>query len=153
VKARTYRKHVANKLKESVESIPALTADMAYSNNSAAGKAVDAIITDLPGLVAVAVVDITSGMALASHSNSPSINPETAAAYNTEVVRQKQKAMTALKLQDETIEDILITLTNQLHLLKLNSEGNKFIYLVVNSREVNLAIAREVLRAHVEEIN
>jgi hypothetical protein len=153
VKARTYRKHVANKLKESAESIPALTADMAYSNNSAAGKAVDAIITDLPGLVAVAVVDITSGMALASHSNSPSINPETAAAYNTEVVRQKQKAMTALKLQDETIEDILITLTNQLHLLKLNSEGNKFIYLVVNSREVNLAIAREVLRAHVEEIN
>jgi predicted regulator of Ras-like GTPase activity (Roadblock/LC7/MglB family) len=126
---------------------------MAYSTNSPAGRVVDAIVSDLPGLMAVAVVDITSGMALASHSNSPSINPETAAAYNTEVVRQKQKAMTALKLQNETIEDILITLTNQLHLLKLNSEGNKFIYLVVNSREVNLAIAREVLRAHVEEIN
>jgi predicted regulator of Ras-like GTPase activity (Roadblock/LC7/MglB family) len=126
---------------------------MAYSKNSPAGKAVDAIITDLPGLIAVAVVDITSGMALASHSNSPTLNPETAAAYNTEVVKQKQKAMQALKLQGERIEDILITLTNQLHLLKLNSEGTKFIYLVVNQRETNLAIAREVLRAHVEEIN
>jgi len=126
---------------------------MAYSNNTAAGKAVEAIISDLPSLVAVAVVDITSGMALASHSNSPNLNPETAAAYNTEVVKQKQKAMSALKLTGEKIEDILITLTNQSHLLKLNSAGNKFIYLVVNSRETNLAIAREVLRSHVDEIN
>ena len=126
---------------------------MAYSKNSPAGKAVEAIINDLPGLVAVAVVDITSGMALASHSNSPNINPETAAAYNTEVVKQKQKAIAALKLSGERIEDILITLTNQLHLLKLNTAGTKFIYLVVNSRETNLAIAREVLRTHVDEIN
>ncbi|MDO7850602.1 hypothetical protein [Hymenobacter convexus] len=126
---------------------------MAYSKNSPAGKAVDGIINDLPSLVAVAVVDITSGMALASHSNSPSLNPETAAAYNTEVVKQKQKAMSALKLAGEKIEDILITLTNQFHLLKLNNAGNKFIYLVVNSRETNLAIAREVLRTHADEIN
>jgi hypothetical protein len=144
---------VANKLKESYLSLSTPITDMAYSKNTAAGKAVEAIINDLPELMAVAVVDVTSGMALASHSNSPSINPETAAAYNTEVVRQKQKAMTALKLQGERIEDILITLSNQLHLLKLNAEGNKFIYLVVNSRETNLAIAREVLRSHVDEIN
>ncbi len=126
---------------------------MAYSKNSPAGQTVEAIISDLPSLMAVAVVDVSSGMALASHSNSPGINPETAAAYNTEVVKQKQKAMSALKLQGETIEDILITLTNQLHLLKLNPAGNKFIYLVVNSRDTNLAIAREVLRAHVASIN
>jgi hypothetical protein len=126
---------------------------MAYSKNNPAGQTVDAIITDLPGLMAVAVVDVTSGMALASHTNSPSINPETAAAYNTEVVKQKQKAMSALKLTNETIEDILITLTNQLHLLKLNAAGNKFIYLVVNSRETNLAIAREILRSHAASMN
>jgi hypothetical protein len=144
---------VANKLKESSLSLSTPTTEMAYSKNTAAGKAVEAIISDLPGLMAVAVVDVTSGMALASHSNSPSINPETAAAYNTEVVRQKQKAMTALKLTNETIEDILITLTNQLHLLKLTPNGNKFIYLVVNSRETNLAIAREVLRSTADQLN
>ena len=126
---------------------------MAYSKNNPAGQTLDAIITDLPGLLAVAVVDVTSGMALASHTNSDTINPETAAAYNTEVVKQKQKAMSALKLANETIEDILITLTNQLHLLKLNAAGNKFIYLVVNSRDTNLAIAREVLRAHAATMN
>lgn len=122
---------------------------MAYSVNNPAGKVVQEILNDLPGLMAVAVVDVTSGMSLASHTNVPSINPDTAAAYNTEVVKQKQKAMTALKLQGESIEDILITLSNQIHLLKLTEAGNKFIYLVVNSRDTNLAIAREVLRSHV----
>ena len=125
---------------------------MAYNVSLPAGQAVQNIINDLPGLLAVAVVDISSGMSLASHSNS-SINPDTAAAYNTEVVKQKQKAMQALKLQGETIEDILITLSNQLHLIKLNPAGSKFIYLVVNSRDTNLAIAREVLRSHAAGIN
>ncbi|GAB2772854.1 CRP-like cAMP-binding protein [Hymenobacter luteus] len=125
---------------------------MAYSVNNPAGKVIDGILQDLPGLMAVAVVDTNSGMSLASHSNTPSINPDTAAAYNTEVVKQKQKAMAALKLQGETIEDILITLSNQIHLLKL-TENNKFIYLVVNSRDTNLAIAREVLRTHASSLN
>nr|GFD21160.1 hypothetical protein [Tanacetum cinerariifolium] len=56
--------------------------------------------------MAIAIVDISSGMSLASHTNS-GINPDTAAAYNTEVVKQKQKAMAALKLQGETMDDIL----------------------------------------------
>ena len=122
---------------------------MAYSTSSPAGQAVQNIINDLPGLLAVAIVDVSSGMSLASHSNS-GINPDTAAAYNTEVVKQKQKAMGALKLQGETMEDILITLTNQLHLIRLVNEGKKFIYLVVNSRDTNLAIAREVLRSQAD---
>ena len=122
---------------------------MAYNVSIPAGQAVQNIINDLPGLLAVAVVDISSGMSLASHSNS-SINPDTAAAYNTEVVKQKQKAIQALKLQGETIDDVLITLNNQLHLLKIVNDGKKFIYLVVNSRDTNLAIAREVVRAQAD---
>ncbi|MBO3271209.1 hypothetical protein [Hymenobacter defluvii] len=123
---------------------------MAYSTNTPAGQSVQNILDSLPGLMAVAVVDIQSGMALASHSNTPNLNPETAAAYNTEVVKQKQKAMTALKLTGEKIDDILISLTNQLHLLNITEDGNKFIYLVVNSRDTNLAIARDVCRQAAE---
>jgi hypothetical protein len=119
---------------------------MAYAINTPAGLAVQNIIDELPQLIAVAIVEISSGMCLASHSNSPSINPETAAAYNTEVVKQKQKAMGALKLTGEKIDDILITLTSQLHLINLLDDGKKFIYLVVSQRDSNLAIARSVLR-------
>jgi predicted regulator of Ras-like GTPase activity (Roadblock/LC7/MglB family) len=122
---------------------------MAYTTSTPAGQAVQNILNELPGLMAVAVVDISSGMSLASHTNS-SINPDTAAAYNTEVVKQKQKAISALKLQGEGIDDVLITLTNQLHLLKLVNDGKKFIYLVVNPRDTNLAIAREVVRGQVD---
>ena len=119
---------------------------MPYAVNTPAGQAVQNIIDDLPQLIAVAIVEVSSGMCLASHSNSPTLNPETAAAYNTEVVKQKQKAMSALKLTGEKIDDILITLTNQLHLINLLDDGKKFIYLVVNQRDTNLAIARDVLR-------
>ncbi|MEJ7661423.1 MAG: hypothetical protein WKG07_18440 [Hymenobacter sp.] len=44
------------------------------------------------------MMDATSGMSPASHSNSPAINPGTAAARNTAVVKQKQKAVVVLKL-------------------------------------------------------
>lgn len=121
---------------------------MAYSVATPAGQTVQNILNDLPGLLAVAIVDISSGMTLASHANS-AINPEVAAAYNTEVVKQKLKAMGALKLQGETIDDILTTLSNQLHLIKLIGD-KKFVYLVVNARDTNLAIAREVVRQHAE---
>jgi len=123
---------------------------MAYSTSTLAGQAVKNILDALPGLIAVAVVDIESGMSLASHSNQDSFNPDTAAAYNTEVVKQKLKAIKALKLTDETIDDVLITLTSQLHLLKVVGGGSKFIYLAVNSRDTNLAIAREVTRSQSE---
>jgi predicted regulator of Ras-like GTPase activity (Roadblock/LC7/MglB family) len=118
---------------------------MAYSLSTPAGEIVQELIDSLPSLIAVAVVDSRSGMALASHSNLTSLNPETAAAYNTEVVKQKQKAMNALKLHGAKIEDILITLSSQLHLIKLTDDGKKFIYLVVSSRDTNLASARELL--------
>ena len=123
---------------------------MPYAVNTPAGQAVQNIIDDLPQLIAVAIVEVSSGMCLASHSNSPTLNPETAAAYNTEVVKQKQKAMSALKLTGEKIDDILITLTNQIHLINLLEDGKKFIYLAITSRDTNLAIARDVLRQQAE---
>lgn len=61
--------------------------------------------------------------------------------------------MSANKLTIKNIEDILITLTKQLHLLKLNAAGNEFIYLVMNFCETNLAMARWVLRSHAATMN
>nr|WP_246601916.1 hypothetical protein [Hymenobacter profundi] len=91
-------------------------------------------------------------MPLAAHSNVASFDIETAAAYNTEVVKQKLKAISALKL-NQTIQDILLTLTDQLHLLKLSPNGQKFIYLAVNSRDTNLAVARQVLKSHTDVLS
>ncbi|MCB2378505.1 hypothetical protein LGH70_12970 [Hymenobacter sp. BT635] len=110
-------------------------------------QTVQAILAELPTLLAVAVVETETGMPLASHANIADFDIETAAAYNTEVVKAKLKAIQALKL-NQTVQDILLTLTDQLHLLKLSSDGSQFVYLAVNSRDTNLAQARQILKAH-----
>ncbi|UOQ66537.1 hypothetical protein [Hymenobacter volaticus] len=116
-----------------------------------AARVVQQVLLELPELLAVAVVDVASGTSLAAHSTA-TINPNTAASFNAEVVRQKQKAMAALELTDERIDDILITLSSQLHLLQLTPDSSRFIYLVVSAQYTNLGIAREVLRAQVSQL-
>lgn len=110
------------------------------------------IMNELPTLLAVAVVETETGMPLASHTNISDFDIETAAAYNTEVVKAKLKAISALKI-DQKVQDILLTLTDQLHLLKLSPTGDKFIYLAVNSRDTNLAQARQILKMHSSSLN
>ena len=56
-------------------------------------EAVQNILQQLPSLVAVAIVETETGMPLAHHSNLASFDAETAAAYNTEVIKQKLKAI------------------------------------------------------------
>jgi hypothetical protein len=119
---------------------------------SSAKQTVQEILAELPTLLAVAVVETETGMALAAHSNLSNFDIDTAAAYNTEVVKQKLKAIAALKL-NQTIQDILLTLTDQLHVLKLSAKGDKFIYLAVNARDTNLAVARQILKAHTAVLN
>lgn len=113
---------------------------------------VKGILSELPTLLAVAVVETDSGMPLASHSNLADFDIETAAAYNTEVIKSKLKAVQALKL-NQKVQDVLLTLTDQLHLIKLSADGEKFIYLAVNSKDTNLAQARAIMKAHSSSLN
>lgn len=110
-----------------------------------ADRVIKGISAQLPTLQAVAVVEAATGTTLAAYSAAASLHLETAAAYSSEVVKQKQKALAALQLTEEKIEDILMTLSTQLHLIKLSADGRTFIYLVVDARDTNLAVAREVL--------
>lgn len=98
----------------------------------------------LDGAVACALVDTQSGMALGTAGNTDALNLEVAAAGNSEVIKAKNKVMANLGLKDE-IEDILITLGKQYHLIRLLKEhSNLFIYLVT-TKSGNLALARHKL--------
>ncbi len=102
-------------------------------------------LMQLDGAIGTCCVDSSSGMMLGSAGGGGVIELELAAAGNTEVVRAKRKTMKALNLQD-SIEDILITLGDQYHLIRpLASNDDIFLYVVLDRARGNLAMARHHL--------
>jgi len=104
----------------------------------------------IDGAVGVALVDYESGMSLGTLGGGDWLDLDVAAAGNTEVVRSKMRVMSALALNDN-IEDILITLRRQYHLIRLIGDGRSsgsalFLYLVLDRERANLALARHHLR-------
>ncbi|GGJ95787.1 hypothetical protein GCM10010123_27100 [Pilimelia anulata] len=102
----------------------------------------------IDGAVGVALVDHTSGMALATAGGGKELDLTVASAGNTDVIRAKMRTIEMLNL-GEGIEDILITLDTQYHLIRpLTGRSGKglFLYLALRKDRANLALARHQLR-------
>ena len=99
---------------------------------------------DIDGAIAVALVDGSSGMAIATGGTPRNLDLNIAAAGTCNVLKSEQSTMKELGYEDE-IEDILITLSSQYHLIRpLTDASGKglFVYLVLDKAKGNLAMAR-----------
>lgn len=103
------------------------------------------VLEEIDGFLGACLVDSDSGMVLGLQGGGP-IDLEVAAAGNTQVVRAKRKTMSSLGLAD-TIEDMLISLNKQYHILRpLESNQALFLYLVLDRAKANLAMARHEIK-------
>lgn len=101
-------------------------------------QSLDDILT-IDGSMCCALVDANSGMMLGQAGSG--VDLEVAAAGNTEVVRAKLKTMSLLKLKDN-IEDMLITLGKQYHIIRpIAAKPGLFLYIVLDKARSNLALA------------
>jgi predicted regulator of Ras-like GTPase activity (Roadblock/LC7/MglB family) len=109
-------------------------------------EVLEKIANDANGFIAASLVDLDSGMTLAIKASRTDFDLTAASAYNSELVKQKLKIMRTLGLSG-TIEDMLITLTDQIHLVKLVGQ-NTFLYLAVDRKQSNIALVRTAVNRH-----
>jgi len=98
-------------------------------------------VREITGFIGSCLVDSDTGMMLASEGGNKNFDLEVAAAGNTEVVRAKLATMEALNL-DDSIEDVLVTLGEQYHLIRpLKKNPTIFLYVALD-KKANLGMAR-----------
>ncbi len=102
-------------------------------------------LSGINGFIGACLVDSESGMVIATEGGGK-LDLDTAGAANSEVVKAKNRALATLGL-DDTIEDILITLGKQFHLIRpLAKNSQVFLYLALDKKNANLALARLELK-------
>ena len=108
------------------------------------------IASEIPGFIAASLVDLDSGMTLGLKSTRHEFDLAAASAYNSEMVKQKLKIMRSLNLKT-TLEDMLLTLGDQIHLIKLVTPTT-FIYLAADRSATNLAIVRTAVNKNASHL-
>lgn len=108
---------------------------------------IEAIQNDVTGFIGATIVDLDSGMSLSSRSAVANFDLDVASAYNSEMVKGKFKTMKALGLDSE-LEDMLLTLSDQLHLIKVMDGGTTFLYVAATKANTNLALLRRAVNQH-----
>ena len=105
-------------------------------------------LMSVDGALGTCIVDYKSGMILGKSGGG--VDLDLAGAGNSEVVKAKMKTMDSLGIKGD-IEDILITLEKQIHIIRpATQHGDLFAYLVLDKEKSNLALARRKVQ-QVEE--
>lgn len=107
----------------------------------------------IPGALGAALVHAASGMTLGEAGGNASLDMAVAAAAATDVVRAELDAIAALQL-DDVVQDMMITLGRQYHLIAFTGGAQDvFVYLVLDRDGANLGMARHQLARLARDID
>lgn len=108
-------------------------------------------IMKIDGAKGAALVDYQSGMTLGT-AGGGNVDMELAGAANTEILRTKKSVLEKLGL-DDRVEEILISLEKEYHLIRIFHENeNVFTYVMLNRDQSNLGLARMQLQGIDEDL-
>lgn len=105
-------------------------------------------VTKIDGFVLGCLVDLATGMVLASESGQGDISTPMVAAGAADIANVLA-VMSARVAASEELEDVIVTFSNHLHLVRLIGRewSQRVILLVIlDRRRANLAIARREIR-------
>ncbi|MDO5105199.1 hypothetical protein [Capnocytophaga sp.] len=114
-------------------------------------KFIQDVKTNIPGFIAVSVTEVRSGVSYGAETVNPNFDPTLASAYHLEVVKSEQNALKVLGVK-EKIEDILVLLTDQIHIINISDNGTYFIYLTIDSTKANLGLTRALLAKYKKDL-
>lgn len=127
-------------------------AEMATNGETGVQGALTRLVDGVQGAIGVALVDLDGGFTLGT-AGSDELDLELAGAGCLDVVQAKIRLLQQLGLEDQ-IEDILITLGKQYHLIRrLGDNATLYLYLAIARDRGNLGLARHQLRALEAEID
>lgn len=106
---------------------------------------------NIQGYIAMSICDIETGECLFSESLDENFDIDLASACNLEVVNAKLKAIDALDLT-ESIDNIVIHLETQIHIIDITPSRKYFIYLSVDSTKATIGLVKSMLKKYKKEI-
>lgn len=98
----------------------------------------------MPGFIGAALVDPATGRTLGALSSRDDFNPDTAAFLDGGAAFQGIRAL-AGEGAESRLEDVLFTLSDQLHFLRRTQTGELIYVATERNQSANLALVRTVV--------
>jgi|GEM_PF-6592216 len=118
-----------------------------------ANAALEQLVAELPGLLFTGLTAVETGEAVPGLTLSTQL-PPAVAHYHADMIRLERLALHAAQgTAAEVLREMLITMSDQLHLLCLVRQGDLLLSLVLDANLASLSVARVALLAAAETID
>lgn len=96
------------------------------------------MIGSVEGMISLTIISVESGEVLAYESKDSNIDNQLAASFQIEVLRQISRGLKYVdNLNDKSINDIAITMPEQLHFIFSSENRDMVVHLIADSKQTS----------------